>query len=68
MRPTKSASGQAGSADGCLGSRLTTSPTSIQTGRRNGVQTGRIERSVLERQNLGRGFTWRRTGSVACGA
>ena len=68
MRPIKSASGQAGSADGCRGSRLMISPTSIQTGRRNGVQTGRIERSVLERQNLGRGLTWRRTGSVACGA
>jgi transcriptional activator HAC1 len=66
MRSNKSESEQAGSVDGCHRSRLMRSPRSIQMGRRNGVQTGSIDRALLARENLGRGFTWHRTESVAC--
>lgn len=68
LGPNESKSEHAGSVDGCRRSRLMRSPRSIQMGRRNGVQTGRLDRALWERENLGRGFTWRRTGSVACSA
>lgn len=66
--PNESETELAGSVDGCRRSRLMRSPRSIQMGRRNGVQSGRLDRALLDREKLGRGFTWRRTGSVACSA
>ena len=67
LRLPKGAEEQAGSADGDSRSRLMRSPKSSQMGRRMGVQTLRLGKALsLERQNLGGGFTRRRTESIAC--
>lgn len=65
VRLSESASERAGSEDGGCRSRLMRCPRSIQLGRRNGVQTGRLERVSLQGQNFGCGFTRSRTACVA---